>query len=155
MPKVSRILVPVDFSACSRAAVEYALMMAERFAARIDILHVVAMPPAYVGADVMVDISGHAPQPLADFARVRAQEEMAAFLARIPVPAGVAVSARTEFGSWEVILRIAEEGPFDLIVMGTHGRTGISHLLLGSVAEKLVRRAPCAVMTVREPFAEA
>ena len=66
--------------------------------------------------------------------------------------AGVTARARVETGvAWQEILRIAREDQADVIVMGTHGRTGVNRLLLGSVAERVVRQAPCPVLTVRAP----
>ena len=145
MSKYKRILVPVDFSNCSRAALDLAALIAEANEATIEVLHVWAQPPlkdARVAVHHAGDVSGTLHQ-----LGVAAEKEMAAFLecaehARVSV-------GRVESGDpTRRILALAAEG-YDLIVLGTHGRTGLSHLLLGSVAEKVSRGAPCPVVTVR------
>jgi nucleotide-binding universal stress UspA family protein len=78
---------------------------------------------------------------------------MKGFLTEVPPPPGIWTSSRIECGDpLKTILKVASDpsDPYDMIVMGTHGRTGMSHLLLGSLAEAVVRRAPCPVLTVRE-----
>jgi nucleotide-binding universal stress UspA family protein len=149
MHKVDRIIAATDFSSCSRDAVEYAVFLGETFGASVDILHVIWEPPTYVGAEVMVDISGQNRQSLGRFAYNQAEREMAALLSTVREGHDVKLAPRLEFGDpTTTILRIAAEAEYDLVVMGTHGRTGISHLLMGSVAEKVVRRASCPVLTV-------
>jgi nucleotide-binding universal stress UspA family protein len=151
MQKLERVLVPVDFSPCSRAAFDYALLLVGRFQVPIDVLHVTREPPAYVGSEVMVDISGQSRQSLGKFARTQAEKEMKRFVEGADVPTHIELATRVEFGDpTRAILTVAREAGHDLIVMGTHGRTGLSHLLMGSVAEKVVRRAPCPVLSVRD-----
>jgi nucleotide-binding universal stress UspA family protein len=145
---LSRVLVPVDFSSCSRAALEYASFLASRLSATVDVLHVWE-PPHYVRPDVLLHPHGEAQQTLQQFARSNAGREMEWFLGNVESH-GVKVKGRLEFGNpYHVILEISSSGAYDLIVMGTHGRTGLSHLLLGSIAEKIVRRASCPVITIR------
>jgi nucleotide-binding universal stress UspA family protein len=152
MQRVKRIVVATDFSSCSRDAVDYAVFLAETFGASLDVLHVIWEPPTYVGAEVMVDISGQSRQSLGRFAYNQAEKEMSTVLAEIRTAHDVKLVPRLELGDPpSTILRIAAEDQYDMIVMGTHGRTGISHLLMGSVAEKVVRRASCPVLTVHGP----
>jgi universal stress protein A len=151
MPQIRKILVPVDFSACSRAALDWAAQLAAKFEATIDVLHTWDTPP-YVGPEVIIHVAGETQQTLAQLGRQHAEKEMQHFLKSVEQP-GV-VRGRIEIGDpVDTIVRLAGEG-YDLIVMGTHGRGGITHILLGSVAEKVVRRAPCPVMTIRVPGAE-
>ncbi len=155
MHKISAILVPVDFSDCSRAALEQALFFAERFDARVEVLHVWEIP-AYVRPDLMVWVEGSEEhrKPMTDVAEEQAEQDMDALLREIPEPRRGRTTERLVSGEpVDVILRLTRDEPYDLVVMGTHGRTGLSHLLLGSVAERVVRGAGCPVLTVRAPQA--
>lgn len=141
----NRILVPVDFSDCSRAAVEYAATLAKRLGAEVDVMHVLETPH-YVASQVMVHLS------LDEFERSQAGTAMKELLSTLEERGLLRVRGRLESGeACSSILQVAEKEPYDLIVMGTHGRTGLSHLLMGSVAEKVVRQARCPVLTVRSP----
>jgi universal stress protein A len=148
MFKMNRILVPVDFSACSRGALEYSANLAQQFGATLHVLHVWE-PPRYIIPEVLVQVPGEPSQTLADFARSEAGKEMEKFLIDLQSDA-FEVKGRLESGDpTDTILRLAADDDYHLIVMGTHGRTGLSHLFLGSVAEKVVRRAACPVLTIR------
>ena len=142
------ILVPTDFSEPSDAALEYARGLAATFGASLHVLHVIEAPfdSAPLATDAVV---GETPALYAElFERARA-----ALARRVSASDRTRLNATTEIvtgGSDHRIVEYALERGIDLIVMGTHGRRGMAHLLIGSVAEKVVRAAPCAVMTVRE-----
>jgi universal stress protein A len=124
-PIVREILFPTDFSAVSETAGHMAAGLARHFGARLQVLHVV--PPHF---------NREAPRPAL-------QDAVAA------LEPGVSVTAVIEAGlAAPTIVAYAGTQRIDLIVIGTHGRTGLSHALLGSVAEAVVRRAPCPVLTV-------
>lgn len=146
-----KILVPVDFSPSSKLALDYALALAEKFQASIEVLHCWEVP-AYLRPDLTV-WSGEVSVTLADHARREAEKGMQEFLADSrPKSGGPALASRIASGApYSTILTAIDETGSDLVVMGTHGRTGLSHLVLGSVAEKVVRHARCPVMTVRAP----
>jgi universal stress protein A len=149
MITLRRILVPVDFSSYSRAALEWALTLAQPFGARVDLLHVWATPD-YTSPEMFVELPGEARQTLAGYAEKRAEVAMNSFLADFPNPGNVPIETRLESGdATSTIVNVATEGFYDLVVMGTHGRTGLSHLVMGSVAEKVARTAPCGVLVVR------
>jgi universal stress protein A len=137
-----KILVPTDFSECAAAAVDYAKGLAEKVGGTLTLLHTY-LPMAMAGGDgtMLPDIDAELAQ--------EAQTQMLALRAELEA-AGVLVEQRVVRGpSAETIAQVARAGGFDLIVMGTHGRTGLRHLLLGSVAERVVRLASCPVLTVR------
>lgn len=147
MKPFSKILVPVDFSPYSRAATRYALDLARRYGAPITLVHayqtvVYALPDSYVV---------YTPDQLANVLTTL-QSQLNGAAAEARKDGSVEVDTRVLQGdvASEIVQCAAAEG-YDLIVMGTHGRTGPSHLLLGSIAEKVVRRAPCPVLTVRSP----
>ncbi len=148
LPSVSRILVPVDFSASSKKALEFALYLAERTGASVEVLHVWE-PPSFAGPETL-GMMQFAPVPQAwDQTRGEVGREMEVFLgaARPRI-----LATRIEAGEpSDAILRVVQEDGFDLVVMGTHGRTGLPRLLIGSVAEAVLRRATCPVMTIRVP----
>lgn len=149
MVELKRILVPVDFSDCSSEAVEYAAMLATQFGATIDLLHVWEVPP-YIPPEAMVGVPGHDTQSLATMAHSHAEKEMAEFIAKFADKKLALGEAKLESGDpARTVIDVLEGGGYDMIVMGTHGRTGLAHLLMGSVAEKVVRRASCPVLTVR------
>jgi nucleotide-binding universal stress UspA family protein len=154
MMTFKKVLVPVDFSPPSRTALKLALGIASRFDASIEILHAVEYP-VYAIPDMTVSIAGAAPMSWDLYAQDTAENEMRKLLdgmASEVARAGVRVTSRVIRGNArETILETAKNGGFDLIVMGTHGRKGIDHLLLGSVAERVVRKASCPVLTTREP----
>ncbi|HUL51570.1 MAG TPA: universal stress protein [Candidatus Nitrosotalea sp.] len=142
--KVQRILVPVDFSDCSKKALRYAIPFAKEHQAAITLLYVVA--PAYGGgeyggidyAQLEATMTEGAGKELAKLAADEAQE-------------GVATDTLVRVGSpHREIIETARSLPADLIVISTHGRTGLKHVFLGSVAEHVVQRAPCPVFVVRE-----
>jgi nucleotide-binding universal stress UspA family protein len=148
MQKIQRILVPIDFSSCSRAALDQALTIAERFGAVVDVVHAWDLPAA-LRPDLTVwagDISG----TLAEHARGDAERAMSAFLEEAGLAGREDVTSRVVGGApYETIVAALEEGSYQLVVMGTHGRTGLSHVLLGSVAERVVRHSAVPVLTVR------
>ncbi len=150
LPAVTRVLVPIDFSPSSRAALEYATFLAGKLGAELTVLHVWE-PPGYVGPDTLALLPVAAGQPGWDQTRGEVMREVELFLGRAQSrPRNL--SARVEAGEpSDAILSVAKEGGADLIVMGTHGRTGLSRLLIGSVAEAVLRRSTCPVLTVRVP----
>jgi nucleotide-binding universal stress UspA family protein len=150
--RITRILVPTDFSATADAALDYAFALAERFGASVLLLHVLDDP--FV-ADGMAAEAYITEAPVLRTAMLQEAREK---LSHRTGPRAPRVRAETEvlFGHGaRTIADYAAEHGADLIVMGTHGRTGMAHLLLGSVAEQLVRTAPCPVLTVRHPEARA
>lgn len=140
---ITKILAPVDLSSCSRAALEFACKLALPFGAHIDVLFV--RPPNAVTPGGESDRSRED-----ELASARA--ELHRFIQGIPAARAESITERVESGvAQEEILRAAERGSFDAIVLGTHGRTGRARSLAGSVAESTVRLAACPVITVREP----
>ncbi len=132
MAHIKKILVPVDDSACSLAALTHAAALADDLDASIDVLFVpTESEPVLSGA-------------------------IAAAVGSLQTRLGERLARREQSGDpLRTIIETAREGGFDLIVMGTHGRVGRLRSLIGSVAEAVVRNAPCPVFTVREPGGEA
>jgi len=149
MRSPTRILVPVDFSPCSATALEYAVTIADRLAATIDVLHVWQAPQLVVADGSM--------PPLAVFAHTQAGQAMKAFLQDLE-ERGVKpdrVHGRLACGEpAQSILDVADSGRYELIVMGRHGRGRFSHLFVGSVTEKVSRRATIPVLTMHRPSDE-
>ena len=146
-PTVSQILVPVDFSPQTDLTVEYAGELARRFGASLRLLHVVQpLTTVALGQDG-IDV----PTLMELEARVAANAERQMSTTRTALAAsGITVSTEVLTGHpATVIVNVARARKCDLIVMGTHGRTGLPHLFMGSVAEKVTRLAPCPVLTVR------
>ena len=146
MASIRQILVPIDGSPCSTAALEHAVALAvENGQTKVTALHVEAPDEFEVGSIT----------PSAPGAREEAQREMDAAVVRAQGVLGDRVSRLSVPGDpLRTIIEIGTEGDYELIVMGTHGRVGRLRMLLGSVAEGVVRNAPCPVLTVREPGGE-
>jgi nucleotide-binding universal stress UspA family protein len=143
---LERILVPVDFSDCSLDAVEYAAVVAQQAKASLLLLHV--LEPVSYGLDFTLGHSRTREQVRETW--TKRLEELAASLRVRQVP----VESQLRGGlPADSILDSARTLPCDLIVMGTHGRRGISHAFSGSVAEAVLRKALCPVLTVRNPKA--
>ncbi|HLJ09559.1 MAG TPA: universal stress protein [Planctomycetaceae bacterium] len=145
MIALKKILFPTDFSDGAKAAQEYAVALAEQFKSELHVLHVLAdmvmmmpepgsalaLPPNY-----LVDLKTQAEQSLAGVLSGAGQT-------------GLSVVRALRMGSPFVeIVRYAKEADIDLVVLGTHGRGALMHILLGSVAERVVRKAQCPVLTV-------
>jgi nucleotide-binding universal stress UspA family protein len=142
---IRRILAPTDFSELSTQGLKSALELAQTFGAKLLLLHVVE-PPAYPVEGI---VPSHLGAPLLDDLERQASNELAQILPEVQ-GSGVDVARRVVVGTpYRKIVEVAEEEKADLIVMTTHGRTGLSHLVMGSVAEKIVRTAPCPVLTMR------
>jgi nucleotide-binding universal stress UspA family protein len=149
MIRLKTILVPTDFSECSDAAVKYGYALSEAFGATLHLLNVVqdpyTMPWAAEGfaapiGDLLADWEAQAKRRLAE---------------SVPAAAASKTVVKTQVGSpHPEIVRYAAQHGIDLIVLGTHGRGPLGHMLLGSVAERVVRTAPCPVLTVRHPQRE-
>jgi len=147
------MLVPVDFSPSSTAAIRYAVDLARAFDGTVHVLHAWEVP-AYLRPDLTI-WSGEISATLSDQVRLGAQSAMREFSMTNGLEGNSAVTYEVVQGTpYNAILTVAKDGDFDLIVMGTHGRTGISHVLLGSVAEKVVRHARCPVLTIRASGAD-
>jgi nucleotide-binding universal stress UspA family protein len=158
---VQTILVPIDYSDDAQQALHWGASLARKYGAKLLLLHVIAKaveevypegaglmgptPPYYDGRapgiwmkrPIIIDHVDTAQTELRDFASKILQDT-------VPVEVHIAVGKPSE-----EIVRVAREDGVDLMIMGTHGRTGVRHLLLGSVAEDVTRHAPCPVFTVR------
>ena len=146
---IQRILFATDFSHNNDAALEYAFALAERFGASLQLLHVLEDPFVTDGMAAEAYISE---APALRSAMLQDAQERLRHRAAPREAAGMHIDTEVLFGHGaRTIAEYAAERGIDLIVIGTHGRTGFAHLLLGSVAERLVRTAPCPVLTVRHP----
>ena len=141
---IRTILVPVDFSDCSIAGLKYAVRFAHEVGGRIIVLHVTDLGPV-----LMTTACGDYNSPTyLEAARRRCSDRMQAFLKRVDFD-GVPVHTSTVAGYCPAaIYDAAEKQGADLILMSTHGRTGLRRAFVGSVAEGTVRRAPCPVLVV-------
>jgi nucleotide-binding universal stress UspA family protein len=149
MYKVAKILVPVDFSSCSRSALVHALSLASQLGATIHTLHVTQLPHFKNEPRIT---SERGTTTLREYAVEEARAELTAFLEGLEPEQRSKLTTMFDVGSpRDCILGRAKRDGYDLIVMGTHGRTGRVHSLAGSVAESVVRMAPCPVLTVRDP----
>jgi nucleotide-binding universal stress UspA family protein len=147
MLQITRILCPTDFSEASYAALETACEMGVHFGASLRLLHVVPFSPPFPTDLMVVAVASAAEsdQERMDFAAQRLKEIMAT-----RVPAELPVEADVKMGMADhEIVSAAEDTGSDLIVISTHGLTGWRHLAFGSVAESIVRRAHCPVLTIR------
>jgi nucleotide-binding universal stress UspA family protein len=143
--EIRRILAPTDLSELSKQGLKNALQLAEVFGAKLLLLHVVEPPPYPVEGI----LPSHFGATLLDDIERQASHELAKVLPKAQI-SQIEVARRVVSGiPYRKIVEVAEEEKTDLIVMTTHGRTGFSHLVMGSVAEKIVRTAPCPVLTIR------
>ncbi|MDB6067980.1 MAG: putative universal stress protein [Pedosphaera sp.] len=143
--KLKEILVPIDFSEPSLKALRYALPMAEKYGARITLIHVIE--PAFNSAEMME------PSEMIDMksAQVKAGWQKLQALCDQVDAASVTMGSAVEVGKpFEAIVAAAKTRKADLIIIATHGYTGLKHFFIGSTAERVVRHAPCPVLTVRE-----
>jgi nucleotide-binding universal stress UspA family protein len=142
-----RILWPTDFSALAKAALPHAVGLASDAGAELVLLHVLPLPAAYT----VPDLSGALSVSLQRKTRVAAQRELRRLEKQVKVPNFRTYTVLTEGVPFHQIVRAAKRLRCDLIVLATHGRTGLAHAIMGSVAENVIRRAPCPVLTVRPP----
>jgi nucleotide-binding universal stress UspA family protein len=145
---LKKILVPTDFSEESRKAQRYGCELADKFSAELHLLHVLP-DPAIVGTegDGFYQLPGNFLEEL----RADARKQLSELVAPEWEAGKQVVRELREGPPFLNIVRYARENGIDLIVMGTHGRSALSHALMGSVAEKVVRKAGCPVLTVRDP----
>jgi nucleotide-binding universal stress UspA family protein len=145
MLAIGTILYPTDFSKEAGYAFDVACALARDGRARLVVLHVERPPLTTLGGT-----AGVPPLPT-EYDRQLLLEELHRLQ---PTEPGIAIEYRLEHGEpAPVILAVAEQIGADLIVIGTHGRTGLRRLLMGSVAEHVIRKAPCPVLTVKNPMA--
>jgi nucleotide-binding universal stress UspA family protein len=141
MIALQRILVPHDFSETSEAAVRYAVALARNFGARVHLLHVGDQARLDLETEFPLGLEGAVEDAVRErLLKIVSPAEQAELHPEFVVRAGVPAAE---------IVRYASNYDIDLIVMGTHGRGPVSHMVMGSVAEKVVRTAPCPVLTVR------
>jgi nucleotide-binding universal stress UspA family protein len=146
--QIRKILCPVDFSESSEHALEYAVAFAETYQAELVLVHVMD----YAAIDVLdyptaFEFSSQINEKLKEIS-----EERLSQLTETKRGEYAKVSSRLCTGTpFLELVNIARDEAVDLIVMGTHGRSGLAHVFMGSVAEKVVRKAPCPVLTVKHP----
>jgi nucleotide-binding universal stress UspA family protein len=155
MIALEHILVPTDFSEASEAAVKYGVVLARTFHARLHLLHVEGRHDLEIIVERELVVQRHLSETTAaKFPQNVARELLGKTLTEQEeheLRAEYVLRASGRRGPYVEIVRYAKERNIDLIVMGTHGRGFVAHLLMGSVAESVVRNAPCPVLTVRHP----
>ena len=144
---ITNILVPVDFSPHAEHAFTYATTLAERFGAKLALLYVVDDSFATGGWSSEIYVS-NVPELIENLI-ADADRRLATLKASAAALGLTAETAVIRGRPAHAIVEHAKNGGFNLIVMGTHGRTGVSHVVMGSVAERVLRKAPCPVLTVR------
>ena len=144
---ITNILVPVDFSPHAEHAFTYATTLAERFGAKLALLYVV--DDSFVTGGWSSEIYVPNVPELMENLIADADRRLATLKASAAALGLTVETAVIRGRPAPAIVEHAKNGGFDLIVMGTHGRTGVSHIVMGSVAERVLRKAPCPVLTVR------
>ena len=146
MQTIENILVPIDFSDYSRKALQYAKEFALKFSAKMYLIYV--FRPIFEDIEVgVINESIQFNNEIEEYAREKLQK-----LIQDIIGSDVPVEPVIRMGRpFMEINRAAEEYDIDLIIIATHGHTGVQHLLFGSTAEKVVRKAPCPVLSLREP----
>jgi nucleotide-binding universal stress UspA family protein len=151
MIRIKTILVATDFGESSEAALTYGRDLARGFDAALHVLHVVQNVSVVFGAEGYMSVLPDLQRDVEDAARTRLEgllsEEDRTALNVTPV-------IRTSGAAASAIVEYADEAKIDLIITGTHGRGAVAHVLMGSVAERVVRTARCPVLTVRHPERE-
>lgn len=155
-----KILHPTDFSECAMQAQETAVELVVRLGGEIVLLHVLMEPPLYsegilsMAKPHVVVLSEHV-RSIYEAQRKWTEQTLETRTAELR-QRGIKASWRVQVGvPFEEIVKIANEERVDVIALGTHGRGGMSRLLMGSVADRVIRLAPCPVLTVRETKSEA
>jgi nucleotide-binding universal stress UspA family protein len=138
------ILVRTDFSEYADHALDYAITLAQKLRARLTLLHIIQLTPMTMG-----DMYGYSLEADLEAMESEAQRQMQALLNRVHQEGLESETAIVQGVPFQMIVDMAESQDIDLIVMGTHGRAGLTHALMGSVAEKVVRMAPCPVLVTR------
>jgi len=141
---IQHILVPTDFSEYADYALDYAIALAQKLQARLTVLHIIDTTPLGV-------VEGTAMLPPSYWQELETdlEQRLEESLKRLD-DVGLQGEPLIVHGvPFQMIIEVAEGRDVDLIVMGTHGRTGLTHVLMGSVAEKVVRLAPCPVLVTR------
>lgn len=140
--RFQKILVGVDFSPPSREAMRAAAALAKEFGAQLTVAHFWQIP--LLGAELPVQAT------YLDEMRAAAEQQLAAWTAEASGLVDRPVTSVFDMGvPWNETVKLLQRDHYDLAVVGTHGRTGLKHVLLGSVAERVVRHAPCPVLVVR------
>jgi len=154
--KLTRILAPTDLSKYSGFALEWAAYLAQCLKAELVLLHVITEEEGkiieeVIGEGAVVQIPKGIRQEVVEDRRKKLKEQYEMVVSR-EIKAVLKVEQMTRIGvPFLEIIKVAKEKDVDLIVMGTHGRTGLAHVLIGSVAEKVVHHAHCGVLTVKHP----
>ena len=138
------ILVPTDFSEYADYALDYAIELAKTLQARLTFLHIIQLTPMTMG-----DMYGYSLKAYIEAMESEAQRHMEGLLNRVHQEGLQGETAIVQGVPFQIIVDTAGSQDIDLIVMGTHGRTGLTHVLMGSVAERVVRLAPCPVLVTR------
>ena len=143
--RIKRILLPTDFSKYAATATKYACELAAKFDAELHLLHTVEIIPAYMpelatGLDFSATVNA---------LKTDADKSLTSLLDPQWAAGRKVIHAVIEGSPKVEIFRYAKQNAIDLIVLATHGRTGLAHVIMGSVAENVVRNAPCPVLTVR------
>ncbi len=146
MASFNRILLATDFSDTSACAVEHAILLARTFGANLHVLHVLESE-----IPVMMDGVTYLPPNYFEEMEKMAAERLEEVIPRADRDKLSVTLVMRKGNPFLEVVRYARDQKMDLIVLGTHGRGAIAHVLMGSVAEKIVRKASCAVLTVRHP----
>jgi len=141
---IQHILVPLDFSPYAEHTLAYAIDLAQMLQARLTLLHVIHLTPLVMGDMLATSLEAYL-----QAVETEAEQQLHAARERVQ-QAGLRCDTLIVQGvPFQTIVNTAGDRDVDLIVMGTHGRTGLTHVLMGSVAEKVVRLAPCSVLVTR------
>ena len=139
--KLKSILVPIDFSNISQTALEYAVPLAKQFGAKVTLLHAIEPLPYPVGLTYL---------PMGEGFPIKSMEENLNKLAKTIKPQHLKEVIVQVGSAFEVVTNVARDRKVDLIIITTHGHTGLRHVFMGSTAERVVRHAPCPVFVVRK-----
>jgi nucleotide-binding universal stress UspA family protein len=146
MVNIKNILCPIDYSVYSEMALKYAIEFAEKYQAKLYLVHVLDIRVYDINDPDLYNVN------IVDEETINKLRERLLKCVNEDTKSKISVEAIIIQGvPFAEIIRTAKERKIDLIVLGTHGRTGLSHALMGSVAEKVVRKAPCPVLTIRHP----